>query len=257
MLFKSKNPLFDINEFIIGEVLTQEDFINTKRMYSNEYSFKKFLHGRYFVYYKNNVTNLLVHDIAQSYKNKYDDNALLIFIQKKNNASLVCFIDSSNTFSKNRVLIQEIDINTYENDYRKMEETILHFSTKDKRPIKVFLPNKKEETDNIELINKIFNDFKICSSEELNSFFPNHILAKKTYNNFLFKTVFTLFITFFGISEIGEYVTKELIKQDKEYLSKIAKEKFGLENEFKLLSNNEFILNEEKIQNANLKEIAK
>ncbi|MDD3466312.1 MAG: hypothetical protein PHE67_04105 [Campylobacterales bacterium] len=249
--------LFDINEFVVGKVLNYEEFVNTKRIHMKEFTCKKYFDGRFVVCYKKNESPLLVHDIATNYRQKFNDNALLIFIQKHNEASLVCFIDSTNTFAKNKVLIQEIDINKYENDYRKMEETILHFTTKERRPVKVFLPSKQEEEDNLDMIDKILNDFSICSREELLSFFPRHSLAGTKKQSFLSYTLVALVLSFVISNTIFSEFKKYLVEKDKKELTILAQEKFSLQNIKNKLQNDEFIINEDMILNADLKEIAR
>jgi len=249
--------LFNIREFETGKILPFEEFNASRRKLSKEYSTKSYLDGRYVVCFDGTKDQVLVHDIATSYRSKFNDGALLIFIQRNNDASLVCFIDSTNTFVKDRVLIQEINIKKYENDYRKMEETILHFTTKQKRKIKVFLSDVDEDNDSLEMLNKIFNDFIICKKEDLAAFFPLHTLSSKKKKAYILKSLLFFVSSLLVSNFLFSSMLESLVEQDKKDLSKLSQERFALQNEKDRLSSDYFIVNEEIIVNTVIKEIAR
>lgn len=219
---------FKIGEFYFGDVYSPEEYSKIKSDVKVKYNF--FNINGFFILFPKKKDFFLVQDIMLSYLNKYNDGALLVFVNKNEKTYTYSFIDTSVPFSKNAYLIQEINISEYKNDYKKLEDALYLFDAFTEKKVKIFYNNcNKSELEDFE------TNIEIMSVLEKNKFFPIPRLSKKTKISFVFtsfiKSAFAVvLILFIGINIVNKFNnTKEEVKQ-KNYnnLAELRKSKNNL-----------------------------
>jgi len=217
---------------------------------------KDFKNGRV-VCYEKNKDIVLVQDIALKYQEVYDDGALLVFIQSSNEYGdggvNICFIDSSNPFSIHGSFKQELNTVEYRNDHKKFGEILLHFTSDDKRQIKIYISDGNKH----DIIDMIPGDFTIESQKEIKKIFPTFSLSNKSKIALFGKSYFFISLALFIIfvsTQTYIYNTSKAIESEQ---GKMSTKIYGVNRDIKTLENNKFIKDEEKILSIISKKIAK